>query len=491
MIQKPDDPNQMEFFCRADIAKEEPLLGMIDDVVNGLDLGALYARYSEAGRSFYDPSMQLKLLFYGYCDGVCSCRDLAKHVRYDIRYRYFCGSLRPDFRTLNRFRKDNLDFLSDYFAQMVLMCHDSGLLDTSFLAVDGTKIRASSSRSRTFRKRTRDELASHFRRRLRDDVAADNCDESSESDEDTTGTISEPVSGIKVTDPDARFMKTSDGGKRPCYNSQIVVDRNQIIVAADVSNNSDDSVQFRPMIEQSKENIPCEIDKVTADGGYYSGNNLKYADSEGIDLYLPVTKIGRVPDDRFYRDAFVYDDKTDRYRCPEGRHLHYRRSRQRKGISSRIYSGSASSCGRCKLRSQCTKRRVRELQISENYTYERRMRKKLETVTGRWIYRQRKSMVEPVFGNLKFNLGFVRFGLRSLKKVKGEFLLMCIAHNLRKLASFRRDLKLATSLKLALISLSLSISVVCCRIVEQFHHNYDIIRTKLVKLIYKPEYVHL
>jgi len=207
-----------------------------------------------------------------------------------------------------------------------------------------------------------------------------------------------------------------------------------MIVAADVSNNADDSVQFRSMLDQSRRNLGGDIDKVAADGGYYSGTNLKYAVSEGVDLYLPVTRTGRVPDERFHRDEFVYEPESDSYRCPAGQSLLYRKTRHYRGVAIRIYRGTSDSCGRCQWRSQCTKKRVRELYISEHYAYERQMTAKLETATGRFIYGLRKCLVEPVFGNIKFNLGFGRYALRGLTKVRGEFLLICIAHNLKKLA---------------------------------------------------------
>ena len=89
MILKPEDSYQIEFGCRSDLVSEEPLVKAVDDVVNHLDLEELYSRYSESGRSFYDPSMLLKVLFFGYCDGVRSSRSLHKHICYDISYRYF------------------------------------------------------------------------------------------------------------------------------------------------------------------------------------------------------------------------------------------------------------------------------------------------------------------------------------------------------------------------------------------------------------------
>jgi transposase len=437
MILKPGDPDQMEFSCRSDFVKDEPLVKVVSEVVDSLDLGDLYSRYSECGRSFYDPCMLMKVLFFGYCDKVRSSRELYKHICYDIRYHYFCGSLRPDFRTLNRFRKDNLDLLGDYFAQIVLFIQERGLIDNSLLSLDGTKLRASANGRGKRGKRIRGRLSKVFQARLEADIKSEEGDSESRDDasppDDSGGTGD-------LADPDARYMKTSEGGKRLSYNSQIVVDRNQIIVAADVSNNSDDSVQLRGMLEQSRGNLGVELDKVAADGGYYSGRNLKYASREGIDLYLPVTKTGRVPDDRFHRDAFVYDAKSDSYHCPGGQHLRYSWTRKRRGSSSRIYSGSAASCGLCQYRSLCTRKRVRQLYISEHSEYECRMTAKLRTAKGRFVYAQRKFLVEPVFGNIKFNLGFVRYALRTLAKVRGEFLLICIAHNLKKLAAHWKGL---------------------------------------------------
>lgn len=450
MILHPDDPRQMFFSCRADWVADEPLVTVVEQVVGGLDLDVLYSRYSEAGRPFYDPEMMLKVLFYSYCEGVRSSREIAKRVRYDVRYRYYTGCLQPDFRTINRFRSENLDLLGHYFAQIVSLCERSGLLDVSVLAVDSTKIRASASGRRAVQRRKLDELARRYREELsrdaaRDDSheeAADNSDSqpSASGDHGSGPNVEEPDikrSEVKVADPDARFMKTNEGGRRLSYNSHIVVDKGQMIVAAEVSNCADDSVQLQSMIESSRRNVDGEFGQVLADGGYYSGNNVKYAAQSGIDLYLPIANSGgRVPDDCYHRDVFIYDKSTDSYRCPAGEQLHYQGSRRRGDVNKRVYAGCASSCGRCRVRPRCTSGRYRRLEISENYSYEKQMKAKLNSERGRAIYRQRMPLVEPVFGNLKFNLGFKRFALRTLAKVRGEFLLMCMAHNLKKLARY-------------------------------------------------------
>jgi hypothetical protein len=245
-------------------------------------------------------------------------------------------------------------------------------------------------------------------------------------------------------------MKTSEGSLRPCYNSQIAVDKNQVIVAADVSTSVDDAMQFAAMVKQSREHVNGSLGEVVVDGGYYSGRNLKHAASAGYDLYMPVPERRRVPDKAFAREAFEYDEVKDGYRCPAGKELPYSTSRTRHGVTRRVYRGSSSTCGQCQLRLRCTKKRYRELNISEVYDLEREMHNKMSTVGGQATYHQRKCLVEPVFGNLKFNLGFVRFGLRTLAKVRGEFLLMCIAHNLKKLAMHSCSLRpVSTALRKA------------------------------------------
>lgn len=165
MIKRPEDPQQMFFVSRAELVAEEPLVRIVGQVVNRLDLEVLYGRYSEGGRLFCDPATMLKLLFFAYREGVRSSREIAKRIKYDIRYQYFAGDLRPDFRTINRFRRENLDLLGIYFARIVAMCEESGQVDVSVLVRhrrNGTKIRASSSGPRTVSKKTLDKLAMRF-----------------------------------------------------------------------------------------------------------------------------------------------------------------------------------------------------------------------------------------------------------------------------------------------------------------------------------------
>ena len=430
MVYCREDVRQLGFSCPHDEVADEALVLTIDRFVEGLDLRVLLGRYSEAGTGYYDPGMLLKVWFFAYCDRSWHCREVARRVRYDVRYRYFVGSHRPDFRTLNRFRHDHLDLLADYFAALVAHCEQLGLIDSSVVALDGTKVRANASG----RKRSGQALRQEISRRLRQDVQADELPEEAAagSRADSVRT-SPPFAPVSATDPEARFMKTGEGTIRLCYNAQVVVDNHQMIVAAEVGADADDKSSLVPLLEQADRMVQSEVGAIVADGGYYSGRNLKYAQERGWDIYIPK---GQERRDVLGQEHFVYDRVSDRYCCPSGQWLKRGHQRRRYGVVKTRYQSTVKQCRACPLKTACTTDGYRCLEVAETAVYERQIAAKLASPEGRAIYARRQSLVEPVFGNLKFNLGFTRFSLRGLAKVKGEFLLLCIAHNLKKLSQW-------------------------------------------------------
>lgn len=443
MIKTPDDSNQLYFTSRAELVADEPLVQTVDEIVNRLDLSQLYVLWSEKGRAFYDPAMMLKILFFSYSDGEHHSRDIVKKIKYDVRYQYFTGSLCPSHATICRFRTLDVELLASYFVEIVSICEELGLLDYSLLAIDGTKIKASASRRRTLRHKDIDILRKKYKEMLTTDILSDTEDYNTLevepiSRKDLKSRIRKAMVHLELgenetnlTDLDARFMKTSDGGIRPSYNGQIAVDKNQFIIAVDIGNNADDKISFQSMIEQSQNNVNSTIGRVLVDGGYNSGRNLKYIRQNNLDVYMPMSKESS---EKFQRKDFEYNKARDCYVCPVGAHLSYKCSRTRNGVSAKIYRCSSKICGQCSLKSKCTNGKKRELSISEVYKDTEQMKKKLKTEKGKIMYDYRKVLVEPVFGNMKYNLGFRQFVLRGLKKVKAEFLLMCIAHNLKKMS---------------------------------------------------------
>jgi hypothetical protein len=240
-------------------------------------------------------------------------------------------------------------------------------------------------------------------------------------------------------EPDARSMNKLDG---PGYNAQLAVDsKSNIIVANEANDHPHDRYQFKNMHQKAKQNLPPDPNRAyTADAGYHSLDQLEYIEDKQINGLIAdqkphhrstqtkPTSIETIQKEKrkVERSDFIYHEKEDYYECPAGDKL-YPKSRRRNHITYR-----ARACAECLISHYClSKKSKRKLlyrdpreRLAEN------MLKKLETDHAKERMKMRATSVEPVIGNIKENLGFRRFRLRDLNQVKGEFNLMCIAHNL-------------------------------------------------------------
>lgn len=247
---------------------------------------------------------------------------------------------------------------------------------------------------------------------------------------------------INATDPDAVFMKTRQG-LRTSYNGQAAVDESHhVIVAADVTNDPSDNEQLVPMVEQTEETIGS-FDTLSADSGYSSGENLKKLVEKNIDAYIPDANYQgnqrgkqEAPGGPYFpRSKFRRDEAQDCFICPAGQKLTFSHMQKVKNKEPlRMYRCRVSKD--CPLRDQCTKNKGgRTITLNPHDDQLRAMRSKLDTKYGKRMYAKRKTIVEPVFGHIKETIGFCKFSLRGLQKVSGEFLLVCIAHNIRKIVN--------------------------------------------------------
>ncbi len=229
-------------------------------------------------------------------------------------------------------------------------------------------------------------------------------------------------------------MKERNGCIRPNYNAQAGVDEeNQFIVASNVTTECNDKKQLIPMVEQTKKNLGTEINIFKADNGYHSEENLaKMAESQ-IDSLIDDSAKQRLDNDNFKYDKvnFKYDSETDTYICPEGKVLNLNSTKEEKSIYK------CKDCLKCSVKSECAKKsKYRQLTRGKHENLIEKNRANLISDEGSKEYKKRMHTVEPVFGNIKSNLGFRQFLVRGAEKVKGEFDLMCIAHNIKKIAIY-------------------------------------------------------
>jgi len=243
-----------------------------------------------------------------------------------------------------------------------------------------------------------------------------------------------PKKQISFADKDARIMG-KNGQFDYAYNAQISVDEeHQIIVGQHVSTACNDTRQLGEALEQAEATMGRLPEKLSADNGYMSGENLEKLEQAQVDGYVALGREGKKKKSKTIdKSEFVYDEHNDTFLCPGGHRLE---CCQVSKNGTKLYQADAQACKQCENRPRCCRSksgRPRSIRI-DNYEHLRQaMERKLREPKAQEIYRRRKVIVEPVFGHMK-NLGFRGFRLRGLEKVKGEFALMCAAHNFLKIA---------------------------------------------------------
>jgi transposase len=466
---------------------EGHLVYFLLDVMGQLDLRDLLdsqEKKDPRGTRAYHPALMTALVLYGYCSGVYSSRRIERATHEDVAFRVLCAEQHPDHSRISEFRRENLPALSRLFVQLLALCAEAGLVKLGHVALDGTKVQANASKHKAMsyewmkkreatlkaqidemlskaeqadaaedalygRSKRGDELPEELQRResrlarileakakLEAEAAAARARElldqaqgarqraeqaqghertragrqaqaaeqraqqasvmarqSAEQAGEPEPVLEQPPDALpshqvqtdkngnpadsaqrNFTDPDSRIMKRNSEFLQG-YNCQAAVDgAHQIILAAAVTNQAPDPQHLVPMLDQIQDNCGALPEQLSADNGYWSERNAQACEDRGIEAYIATEKL-------------KHNEKPP------------------------------ASRGR----------------IPKNLDKKGRMRRKLRTKLGRAIYAMRKQIVEPVFGQIKEARRWRRFLLRGIEKVRGEWSIVCTAHNLLKL----------------------------------------------------------
>ena len=428
----------------------------IREIVDGMDLEALgFARQLPVeGRPPYANELLLRVWLFGYWERIRSSRKLEKACRRDLAFIWLCGNHAPDHNTLWRFFRDNKKALRVVFKQTVRVAIEMNLVGLVVQAVDGTKLQAACSGSKGFDRKSLETLLGRLDGQIAEIEAM------IEKENHQTGTdepslpeklhkrealrarVAEALGKIDdgqtkhccPTEQDARRMKC-DGKNRFGHNAQAMVDgKNQVIVAIDVVNDATDSAQLVPMLKQAVANTGCTTVTTLADGGYASGEQFEAAAQLGCDVLGKLPASSKNPHENPYHASnFSYDESSDTFVCPQGRHLPFLRTRRKWKKSVKVYRSTAV-CGNCPVRKQCTKdRHGRTIELQPGRAEIERMRVKLTDEQNQQLLKQRGRIVEPVFAQIKQNDGFRRWTLYGLENVRTQWALLCSTWNLRKI----------------------------------------------------------
>jgi len=430
---------------------EDHLANFVSDIVEQLDLSAIFAVYagrSTRGRAGYHPRMMVKLLIYAYSVGLPSSRKIEKATYEDVAFRVLSGDQHPDHDSIASFRKTHLKALAGLFFQVLQLCQKAGLVKLGHISIDGSKFQANASKHKAMsygrmsaaerrlesevkellkeaeridaeedgkygKGRRGDELPKEMQRResrlrkIREARAAleaeakeaarikaaevkkrleQRAKKEAETGKKTGGrppALPDPKQAKpddkaqrNFTDPDSRIMP--DGAHKgsfvQAFNAQIAVDSNaQIIVATSLTQDTNDKQHLVPMAEKIVKNVGRLADITSADAGYFSERAVEHEALAATELLVPP-----------------------------------RRKKHDKSSSGEVAKDTADTAAS-------------------------RMREKLNSTAGHDLYKMRKAIVEPVFGQIKEVRGLRRFLLRGHEQVSAEFDLFALTHNLLKL----------------------------------------------------------
>ena len=422
--------------------------------MDSLDLAALGFRIPNAfeGRPPYAADLQLKVWLYGYLNRIRSTRDLERACREHMSLLWLTGQNYPDHNTLWRFFSVNKKALRQMFRQVVGVAYDSGLIGLAVHAVDGTKIRAQSSKHSGHHKKELKKLLKHIDASIEEAISEIESSETSESGDyrlpesliDAKARRSEIKKSLaKLSEidrdhyhpgeSDARMMKTGEGIDFG-YNAQVVVDKeSSLIVAEDVVNAEADNALLIDMIDEVEDNLGETAEETVADGGYYSPNQL--AEAEKGDREVLISLPGHLSSpEKFHKSQFKYDEKNDEYICPVGKRLSYGQTRLSRHKKYKIREYRCRNYKDCPHRRECSsQKRGRIIERGEYEAAVLRQKEKQKSEVNREILKSRMSIVESTFAHIKEQMGFRRWTMRNLGNVRAQWSMICTAINLKKL----------------------------------------------------------
>jgi transposase len=402
---------------------DDPVFMLREIVTTKLDLGAFHERYrSERGQPPYHPALMVGLFFYGGMQRVYSSRRLAQACIRDVGFMVLTGGARPDYHTIGEFRQRFTEELAALFVQVLYLCQEAGLVRLGHISLDGTKLRANASRHKAMsygRMLSKEEvLQAELRRWLEEGMRQDDAEDEEHGPNDDGWSLpgeterrvvrrklEQIVTGksrleslfrekaveqgkdpeqvvvperaqTNFTDPESRIMKTQEGFQQ-CYNAQAAVDaESQVIVAYDLTNQSPDVRQLKPLLAAVHALNGRYPEELTADAGYASEANFAALEEAGVHAVIALRR-------------YHHDEPEDADPAPA--------------------------------------------RSSNRWPHRNEMRRRLMTKAGKELYRLRKQTVEPVFGQVKAARGFRQFLRRGEAAVRTEWALLCTVHNLLKL----------------------------------------------------------
>lgn len=456
------DRNQSILFpqCIDEIIPPDSEVRIIDAFVDALpleELGFLDHQVVEEGRPMYHPRDLFKLYIYGYLNRIRTSRLLERECERNIELIWLLRGLRPCFRTIAGFRSQNPEAFRNTFRHFVSRLNKSAFLGRKVVAIDGTKFRAVNSKKNNFNQKKIDRQLTYIDEKISQYMLELDEGDLSEAEQSE---IQQKVnrhrkhkhnykqiekqlheSGedqISTTDADARSMIIHGQVVEVAFNVQTVVDDKYNLIVEYQPTNKNDKKALLPMAVLAKEALGVNSIAALADKGYHNGEQLHACAEENIITYVASPHAPRnspIPTPDYYGEKFKYNKKQDTYTCPKGHTLKSNGrwyNRKYEESFTRIKHYKTSKCKTCPALEQCsTSKNGRVMERSEYAEAAERNSRRVRKYPE--IYSARQQIIEHVFGTIKRQWGYDHILLKGLKKNEGEFGLIYLIYNLRRI----------------------------------------------------------
>lgn len=459
-----------------DYISEHDPVRVYDAFVDTLNLQELGVEcLPKPGAPTYFPKNMLKLALYGPSYGIFSSRKLERACHHNLSFIWLMDNLKPDYRTIARFRLKNIKAIKKVLKQCVRLCMKMDLIEGNTLFADGSKFRANASIGKSLTKegleKEHQRIDEKIEQLINECTKIDEQEESESSHvrirqkiknkqdlkERVKGLMKELESSekknINITDSESSRAKSRQG-THACHNVQITTDQKHgLIVSAEAVVANNDLGQLSKQVKQATESLGKKPKHICADSGYFDSKDFVKIDND-ITIVVPSGKQtceerSRKAKNPFDKDNFKYDKERDEYICPGGKRLEYKGRNNKEGTKF-TYQAKAEDCHRCTYYGECTSsKRGRIIKRLLNEETKLKQETIYKSEYGQNIYKYRKEKAELPFGYMKHNLKAGQFLMRGNKKVTAEASILATCFNIARMMTIVGIPKLISRLKAA------------------------------------------
>lgn len=439
----------------------------------------------EGGRSRWPAQLLISVWVYSYSEGVSSARAIERMTESDPGMRWLCGGQIINYHTLSDFRMQQKERLNEVFTQILGLLESEDLIDLSTVMQDGTKVRAVASKESFHRRKTVEAHLERARQAVEELNARGEGEQSGRERPTRAGAARQRAAeeklermkealkelaareaeakpsereGLRVseTEAEARKMKQTDGGWAPSYNVQTSTEaKNKILVAVSVNQDGNDLGQLVSAVEQVEANLGRRPERVVADNGYASRDNVREMASREIELIAPwkeaasreagALKVNGI-DREFNSSVFVAEPSGKAMRCPAGKQLVIWKQHQHHGERCRIYQAAAEDCGICAYQRRCCgEQTVRQLHRIEEGPAMQAYLERMKQPHVQELYKKRKAVAETPHLRWKTMFKWRQFSVRGLAQATKEALWLAITYNIQQWIRLSWKLSLSPS----------------------------------------------